>query len=70
MAENGVIFAIANPEPEILPDEALAKLGEKYCYTYQQRMDAGHSAVRFCTSWATKKSAVEALCADLREILA
>ena len=54
----------------ILPDEALAKLGEKYCYTYQQRMDAGHSAVRFCTSWATKKSAVEALCADLREILA
>ena len=40
----------------ILPDDVLAKLGEKYCYTYQQRVDEAHSAVRFCTSWATKKT--------------
>lgn len=53
----------------ILPDDVLSRLGEKYCYTYQQRMDAEHSAVRFCTSWATKKSAVEALCGDLLEML-
>ncbi len=53
----------------ILPDEILARLGEKYCYTYQQRIDAGHSAVRFCTSWATKKSAVDELCGDLLEML-
>lgn len=53
----------------ILPDEILARLGEKYGYTYQQRIDAGHSAVRFCTSWATKKSAVDELCGDLLEML-
>lgn len=53
----------------ILPDDVLSRLGEKYCYTYQQRMDAEHSAVRFCTSWATKKIAVEALCGDLLEML-
>lgn len=53
----------------ILPDDVLSRLGEKYCYTYQQRMDAEHSAVRFCTSWATEKSAVEALCGDLLEML-
>ncbi len=53
----------------ILPDDVLAKLGEKYCYTYQQRVDEAHSAVRFCTSWATKKSAVEELCNDLLEML-
>lgn len=53
----------------ILPDDVLHKLGEKYCYTYQQRMDAEHSAVRFCTSWATKKSAVDELCSDLLEML-
>lgn len=53
----------------ILPDDVLSRLGEKYCYTYQQRMDAEHSAVRFCTSWATKKIAVESLCGDLLEML-
>ncbi|MDE5933450.1 MAG: low specificity L-threonine aldolase [Lachnospiraceae bacterium] len=53
----------------ILPDTVLEKLAQKYGYSYQQRIDAAHSAVRFCTSWATQKSAVEALCADLMEML-
>lgn len=49
----------------ILPDEMLEKLGKKYCYSYQERIDAAHSAVRFCTSWATRREAVEELCRDL-----
>ncbi|MBD5457377.1 MAG: low specificity L-threonine aldolase [Lachnospiraceae bacterium] len=53
----------------ILPDSVLEKLGQKYCYSYQQRIDEEHSAVRFCTSWATSKAAVEELCGDLMEIL-
>lgn len=53
----------------ILPDSVLEKLGQKYCYSYQQRIDETHSAVRFCTSWATQKSAVEELCGDLTELL-
>ena len=49
----------------ILPDEVLEKLSEKYCYSYQERVDETHSAVRFCTSWATDEAAVEELCRDL-----
>ncbi len=53
----------------ILPDEILNKLSEKYCFSYQERIDETHSAVRICTSWATEKAAVEELCGDLEEVL-
>lgn len=52
----------------ILPDAVLEKLQENYIYCYQERVDENHSAVRFCTSWATKESDVEALCRDLENI--
>lgn len=45
----------------ILPDSELERLREKFEFAYQQRVDAEHSAVRFCTSWATKKEDVESL---------
>ena len=50
----------------ILPDALCGKLSGKYMYCYQQRIDDTHSAVRFCTSWATKREHVDALCADIR----
>ena len=31
-------------------------------------MDEAHSAVRFCTSWATSEEAVEALISDIRAL--
>lgn len=49
----------------ILPDSLLAKLGEKYLFSYERRMDETHSAVRFCTSWATREDAVDLLTADI-----
>lgn len=49
----------------IIPDKKLGALKEKYSFSYQQRMDETHSAVRFCTSWATKEEAVEELIKDL-----
>ncbi len=49
----------------ILPDTLLTKLDEKYLYSYDHRVDATHSAVRFCTSWATREEAVEQLIADI-----
>ena len=53
----------------ILPDEILAKLDEKYVYCEQERVDATHRAVRFCTSWATKEENVDALCEDLDKLM-
>lgn len=66
----GVPFMVDSPTNQqfpILPDDVLAKLEGKYVYEYQKRVDANHSAVRFCTSWATKEEDVEALLKDVRE---
>ena len=48
----------------------LEKLKEKYVYSYWARVDETHSAIRLCTSWATKDENVEALCSDIRAIKA
>lgn len=49
----------------ILPDADLSKLAERYGYCYERRVDDNHSAVRFCTSWATKEENLDALVADV-----
>ena len=46
----------------VLPDALLEKLSENFTFSEQARVDASHRAVRFCTSWATKPAAVDALC--------
>lgn len=50
----------------IMPDELLEELGKKYSYSYDHRIDETHSAVRFCTSWATKEEAVDCLIKDIQ----
>ena len=52
----------------ILPDRLLEKLQENFTFTEQERVDASHRAVRFCTSWATSAEAVDALCDELRKV--
>ena len=72
LCEKGIPFLVENHTNQILPvlpDSVLEELRKKYGYDYWQRVDETHSAVRFCTSWATEKEAVACLCADLRELL-
>lgn len=57
-----------NQQFPIMPDEHLEKLKEKYGYCFWEKTDETHSAVRFCTSWATGENAVEALIADIAEL--
>ncbi len=52
----------------ILPDSLLTELGKEFTFTEQERIDDTHRAVRFCTSWATNREGVEALCQKLREL--
>ena len=47
----------------IMPDAHLNALKGEFGFAYQQRVDETHSAVRFCTSWATKEENVDALIA-------
>ena len=49
----------------ILPDKVLAKLAEEFMFNDMGRVDDSHSAIRFCTSWATTQENVEALCKAL-----
>ena len=66
--EAGFEFLVDSPTNQlfpILPDELLSKLAQSYAFTYQCRVDQAHSAVRLCTSWATRKDAVDQFCADL-----
>lgn len=53
----------------ILPDPVLEQLSQKYVFCEQERVDGSHRAVRFCTSWATRKENVDMLCDDLEMLL-
>ena len=48
-----------------LPDEWYDKLAETYAMTHMGKPDKHHTAVRVCTSWATKDEAVEQLIQDV-----
>lgn len=52
----------------IFPDEVIERLSKKYTFAYQERIDDTHSAVRICTSWATKEEDAEELIRDIKAI--
>ena len=52
----------------VMPDAVLEELGRDYGFSYQERVDETHSAVRFCTSWATKEENTDRLIADLKRL--
>ena len=71
LAAKGYRFAIDSPTNQqypILPDDALARLAEKYAFSFWEKTDKAHSAVRFCTSWHTSREQVAALISDLQAL--
>ena len=54
-----------NQQFPILEDSQIEALRTDFGFEFWQRIDASHSAVRFCTSWATTDEAVNALLAAL-----
>lgn len=50
-----------NQQFPILDNETMHRFDGKFAYTLWEPLDAGHSAVRFCTSWATRPEDVDAL---------
>ncbi len=68
----GVSYLVPGTTNQIFPilsDEVLAALSRDFVFTEQQRVDEGHRAVRFCTSWATRQDQVDALCRRLEQLL-
>lgn len=71
LTEKGYPFLIessTNQQFPIMPDTVLEKLSKDYVYSYWQRVDETHSAVRFCTSWATKEENVVKLIESIKSI--
>ena len=58
-----------NQQFPVLPNGALERLRDRYGWSTIERVDADHTCVRFCTSWATREEDVDALIADLRAAL-
>ncbi len=54
-----------NQQFPILPDAVIQSLSGKYAFSFQEKTDETHTAVRICTSWATREEDVEALIRDL-----
>lgn len=54
-----------NQQFPILPNDVLAKLNEKYASSYWEDVGPDHTAVRFCTSWATTQENVDELVKDI-----
>lgn len=57
-----------NQQFPILPNDHMEKLAEDYSFSFWEAVDEGHTAVRFCTSWATKEEAVQQLIEDIQNL--
>ena len=71
LREAGIAFLgepVTNQVFPILPDAMIAALRGEFGFHVWSRIDAGHSAIRLVTSWATPEWAVDALLAALTRL--
>jgi threonine aldolase len=69
--EKGYSFlfeSITNQQFPIIANAKLEILEKKYAFSIWKQIDQEYSAVRFCTSWATKDEDVELLLEDIRSL--
>lgn len=60
----GYEFLVESPSNQqfpILSNEVIERLSKDFKFSIWKKVDADHTAVRFCTSWATREDAVQAL---------
>lgn len=69
-AECGFEFLYDSPTNQqfpIMPDDLIKRLEELYAFSHTKRLDHRRSAIRICTSWATRREDVEQLLADIHK---
>ena len=57
-----------NQQFPVLPNDMLATLEETYSFAHMGCVDKNHSAIRICTSWATRPEDVAQLTADILKL--
>lgn len=65
----GIEFAYPSPTNQLFPilnKRQLDSLREKYSFSMQTPLPDGGAVVRFCTSWASKESDIDALISDIK----
>lgn len=70
-ADKGFPLFVDSPTNQqfiVLPNACLDALAEKYSFEVTDKVDAEHTAVRFCTSWSTTDGDVDALIADIQRL--
>ena len=63
-AAKGYDFLVKSPSNQqfpILPNDVMQRLSKDFRFSVWKKIDSSHTAVRFCTSWATREDAVDAL---------
>lgn len=69
--DNGYKFlynSYTNQQFPIIPNDILEKLSKKYSFDVWKKVDENNTAVRVCTSWATKEENVQELVRDIERI--
>ena len=56
-----------NQQFPIFPDDVLEKLKQEFLFTFWEKTDAHHTAVRICTSWATTEENTDRLIAAIQK---
>jgi threonine aldolase len=57
-----------NQQFPILDEHTIKKLGQKYAFSVWEKAQNGKTAVRFCTSWATREEDVDMLVEDIMSL--
>lgn len=57
-----------NQQFPIFPNDVLARLQEQFQFSFWEKMDDTHTAVRICTSWATTSENTDLLIAAINEL--
>ncbi len=68
LRSKGIPFLIESPTNQQFPifeNSMLATLTEKYTFSFWEKVNDSHTAVRICTSWATREEDVQALLDDV-----
>lgn len=71
LQSKGIPFLIDSPTNQQFPifsNSQLELLSQKYLFSIWQKVDDSHTAVRICTSWATKTENVNQLIKDIEEL--
>lgn len=72
-ADAGYTFLYDSPTNQqfpVMPNDIVKQLEEDYAFAHIKRLDRSRTAIRICTSWATREEDVRQLAADIRKYAA